>query len=284
MNQASKRHRFSECIFCGSKAKLTKEHIWPKWLRGSIRGGDTAHRIVIERLGQRRKTVVHEKAASITVKAVCKACNDGWMSDLEQEAMRVVEPLVSGALRPETPQITIAAADRQVLASWIFKTAVCMWAYDRGDVTELPPDLDHPRLHAQPPPTCCVWIGAYVEEDHLGGAYDAWIDEFNGAQLDDDPIPPGYHAALGAGRLVAVVAGHAWSPTRVQPVLSDAPGPIGPLRDALVAVWPSDGHDIHWPPANRYTNRALADLGSQLPLAFELRSSPNRIPADGASN
>ena len=75
------------CGFCGS-AGVTKEHIWPNWLRGVIlesraASGMKQFHAEIERDGttQQYKNPTLEQRVGMP----CSACNGGWMSVLENE-------------------------------------------------------------------------------------------------------------------------------------------------------------------------------------------------------
>ena len=52
----------------------------------------------------------------MTVKQVCKDCNGGWMSELEQRTRPLLAPMLRGQVR------TFSAAEQLVLATWGAKT------------------------------------------------------------------------------------------------------------------------------------------------------------------
>jgi hypothetical protein len=107
------------CLFCqrSGHSKITHEHAWPKWLitrRGSL----------VENFNKDYQTgelrTWHSKGeTAIVTNDVCKECNNGWMSDLEQVAKRIVRPLMSGTLT-----IWLSVEDQELLRCLIIKSVM----------------------------------------------------------------------------------------------------------------------------------------------------------------
>lgn len=97
-NNTSKGSKKS-CIFCGG-APICKEHIWPKW----------ATKILPHGVGSNTRAKVwgfyspeliaswqrQGDTKSITISAVCKDCNSGWMSQYESEVQQWITPMCFG--------------------------------------------------------------------------------------------------------------------------------------------------------------------------------------------
>jgi hypothetical protein len=93
------------CIFCGAFG-VTKEHVFPHWLRAIFpRLPTDTHTfgsldwIDMPTVGQ--ITIPRQKkgpgqAGSKKVKVVCKDCNNGWLSTMEQSTKPLLERLVYG--------------------------------------------------------------------------------------------------------------------------------------------------------------------------------------------
>jgi hypothetical protein len=64
------------CLFCGSTASVSREHVIPRWVNKElgIRG------VVEERSGTARRL----DALSVVLPQVCIECNTGWMHKLER--------------------------------------------------------------------------------------------------------------------------------------------------------------------------------------------------------
>ena len=109
------------CGFCGADGQ-SKEHLWAGWLGKVIldsraQGGMKTFQAQIERGG---KTISYpNRDLQLTVRMPCEACNNGWMSALENE----VKPFMTDmAFRG---QKTILDEDRQLkLVRWLVKTAI----------------------------------------------------------------------------------------------------------------------------------------------------------------
>lgn len=119
------------CIFCSS-SPLTREHIYPQWSFGLFGVPETSFNpstlaILLRMDGYGNEEMEHTQKISsnretryqdFTIKAVCKQCNEGWMSEIEQSVKRIFEKLLGGA----TIQ-AIGAEDAYQLSLWaIYKS------------------------------------------------------------------------------------------------------------------------------------------------------------------
>ena len=109
------------CGFCGS-AGVTKEHIWPNWLRRLIlesraASGMRQFHAEIERDGttQQYKNPTLEQRVGMP----CSACNGGWMSELENEVKDFMTTMVYRG------EMVLLTPERQIAVSrWAMKTAM----------------------------------------------------------------------------------------------------------------------------------------------------------------
>ena len=111
------------CIFCG-EGRLTKEHVWPDWLRNYIRrsGVRTRHRsgdfiIQNERInssnvgfGKQNRT---GNVTSRKLRVVCGDCNNGWMSRLQKAAKPLLVQLIEKKWCINTER------DHEIISNWI---------------------------------------------------------------------------------------------------------------------------------------------------------------------
>lgn len=112
----------NNCVFCNdnlTKDNKSKEHIIPQWL--------------IEFLKLKKENIqpTHFSSNGLTVSTrfhtldgllagrVCNLCNGEWMSNLEQEAIPIIKPLITG----DMVVIDLNDIQRQILARWTAKTA-----------------------------------------------------------------------------------------------------------------------------------------------------------------
>jgi hypothetical protein len=97
------------------------------------------------------------------LRVVCQACNNGWMSDVQNKAKPILIPFLTG----EWPQLTYA--QQVVLATWAI---VFNMVYERGGPPEnyaiSQEDRDHVRNHQTPPSNWHVAIASLDGADSDG--------------------------------------------------------------------------------------------------------------------
>lgn len=245
------------CCFCGRTGKLTKEHVWPKWLRKwpayevGRKAFGTGQQVRLEPVSsldpdgriQVSMTSVGRESQYlpfVTV-PVCAQCNNGWMSHLEQGAQRVMTPLIN--LRPHQ----ISVPDQRLLTVWAAK---CLYAYASVFHPQNLPftaaEFQALREKREPPDRCAVWIGhsmsqfaqvAMIVEPTLVTSHD---DGYANLHSRAANIAQGYLAAHSV-----VFIAH-WIP-QVSPDVYEllfAP----PIREGLARI--SDPTEqLNWPPA-----------------------------------
>lgn len=94
----------------------------------------------------------------LTVRCVCKQCNNTWMNRLDEEAERQV-----GALAAATP-LTVVGAELAVIATWATKIAMLLELTRRPSGLTRRRALVPPSQHAelfqlkQPPASASLWV------------------------------------------------------------------------------------------------------------------------------
>ena len=117
------------CIFCGAAGPLTREHIYPQWLR-ELPGPRELHGSrLVEQPILRNKTIspdrfgfpvtltfevgkVNPKASDLQIKMLCESCNSGWLGSLEGS----VKPLVLQLLDDSDTELTVQ--QWALIAAW----------------------------------------------------------------------------------------------------------------------------------------------------------------------
>lgn len=123
-----------ECAFCSHTGKLTNEHIISQWLSKLFPGEITSRRKVAGGMVENIGKFIDYKA-----KTVCKDCNEGWMSTLENEkAKPVLTPLVIGK-----SDIPITAEDAHSIALFAFSKAVVIDCSTRSREAFFPRSVRH---------------------------------------------------------------------------------------------------------------------------------------------
>jgi hypothetical protein len=110
-----------DCLACGiTSSPASREHVFSNWL---LREFDPEVSMSLFRMlgdGSRKQVRIEVKLASFRLKEICEACNNGWMSDLETAAKRLILALIRGTL----DLANVSDDERRTLAKWAGKTAI----------------------------------------------------------------------------------------------------------------------------------------------------------------
>jgi len=115
----SKSRRDTRCVFCG-RNDLTKEHVFPNWM-SKLFLPNTITTTSIDRNGVVEKNYT-SPIFKQTLKRVCKSCNNGWMSTLEADTKRIIEPMLFNLQYT----INLNQTDQSILAFWAQKTCMIL--------------------------------------------------------------------------------------------------------------------------------------------------------------
>ena len=201
------------CVFCGSKP-VTAEHVYPAWIGRKV---NVEGRILLT-MGNRK--VRQTPALDVKVKAVCKACNNGWLSDLEAEFSDKMLPVIGGQ------EVTLDRAEQAMVAMWATKTWMLLemaLKHDRGWAMRDPGILPFLYRERRPPRELSVWAGGLLP----GHSTLAWVT----TMVVNDP-PVGVITIFTIGNL----AFHMFYPFPPQQHVLK----IGPdLSKGFTSIWPN---------------------------------------------
>ena len=113
MEKESKRER-KQCLFCANYAN-SKEDTFPLWLLKVIGKNEDMFKSI-----KGLPTKIQKGSAVLRIRTVCETCNNGWMSQLEQEVIPVLRPLLFDLSLP------LSSEQQQLLAIWAMKTGVVL--------------------------------------------------------------------------------------------------------------------------------------------------------------
>jgi hypothetical protein len=226
-----------ECAFCSATANFSGEHIWSKWMRKLFK----SKKFRFSQRDQAGRIVKQWSMAGIdlTAKVVCKKCNEGWMSRLEDlHAEPAMSDLIVGK------DVFISESRAKSIALFAFKTAVVLDHmgrdqpfYSTSARHEFANSLTIPR-------NVNIWLAGLFPMS--SGRVNTFYPEIH---FD----PPRYLklnvCTFAAGHLVFQVVG-------AQYIEIPNFGPLPGFEDLSVPIWPSFQMDIPWPLPNvlRYRN------------------------------
>lgn len=223
---------------------MTKEHVIPRWLtqvlpeQARYRGQDqTTVLLHPERaVHSSRRREVAEPFNSITVKAVCGSCNNGFMNGIEGEARPWLSTMIRGSF---ALSMSIEAAT--AVAVWAVKTSL-MAQLTGSDPAEL--DQVYKEFYASRLPTaeCLVWAAAVGNESWALRAEcrTALLPSSDGSPTNVVDPPNILTVTIGLGALLLHVI--------VDPILGRPTWNLTSAFDGgLIPLWP-DPHPVNWPP------------------------------------
>jgi hypothetical protein len=121
-----------------------------------------------------------QRAFSMTVGAVCRDCNNGWMSELEGRTKPFFEAVLQGRGR------VLHASMQRELAAWALKTAMIV-EHQQGPVRHVVPPEEYEHLYrrGEPSSRVLVWMAAY------SGTMSTAVGHMYGLEvtMESDPDP-----------------------------------------------------------------------------------------------
>ncbi|WP_295851412.1 hypothetical protein [uncultured Microbacterium sp.] len=252
--------------FCGSKGPLTREHVFGQWVSRS--GLDLAPvRHFAGPLNALPRDMGEQPPYRQTVKSVCAACNNGWMSNLEAVAQRVLAPFIRGESG------AIAVEDQAAIATWVQKTALTAMLLSSKEQRDSGYGLDpaeNKSLYArrellQPLDDSQFWVGRFEGSDGFSAVRVTPLP-LRFPDLPEPPLPQGYAMTVVLGGVVLhgvrfVIPGLAADPaTELQ----------------MPQLWPSRAA-TEWPAGQGCTRQSflsLADGGTLRAMHGQVRLQP----------
>ena len=211
------------------------EDAWPLWLMKRFpipRGG----RLEAERGGVPLGSWSTSNRV-LPVRCACPSCNNGWMSQLENDTKPIVEALLA-----ET-ETTLAKSAQLVLAAWAVKNAMVFEAF-YPDRRRFYSDLERQQMRSERtiPQRTAVWITKCVNQPNAySAAKDLWTGEATNAAR-------AYATTMAFGSLaiqvltIRVLATVSESATVTYDIID------GPWDEVLLQIWPVHQDSVEWPP------------------------------------
>lgn len=157
------------CIFCDGYP-VTKEHMWPDWLRGYIPRTKTnfhSQSGILFRSSADTKTRLHSgDPHSMRVRWVCGPCNSGWMSRLQAQTKPILIRLLSGE------RYSLRKREQAMLATWITMfTMVAEYRLRPGELAAVTTEERKLFMETKRPlSNWKIWIGT-IDDDSWRGRY-----------------------------------------------------------------------------------------------------------------
>jgi hypothetical protein len=234
------------CVFCGGRP-LTKEHVIPQWLYRWLVPPELRSRPVTEAWHGEPIREMH--GFDVKVRRVCKACNEGWMHDLETAFRSVMAVTITGKAPGVTLPLAMDRGVQQVAATWAMKT----WLLLDMATNNLLPAIDsngcaHLYRHREPPTNVQIFVARHGFEKSAVRFLSTRFVLRSGRYT---------HLAvlIAFGFLAFYIVVPTDPPEGLEVVVS-----TGSFDRALTQIWPYQVSEVRWPPSVVLTNRALDAL------------------------
>ncbi len=225
-----------KCMFCDDPAS-SKEDAWPLWL---VRMFPTPVGVSVE---ADRKDTGHgewrQRGYFAKARFACQSCNNGWMSDLENEAKPILQALMSN------DSSALDERQRETAARWTLKTAMVFEAVGGPGWFYCPEDRAVVRSGSIPSGYTAFWAARCI---NLPGAYSAANNLFESADRGTSGVR-GHVTTLAVGTLALQVMTVRPSQAVPRNALITIPGAnLEPWPQTALQLWPPTV-DFRWPPS-----------------------------------
>lgn len=234
------------CLFCAAPlTESAREQVIPQWLIGylGVRDEDLFQGIAQTRDGALLKQRTHT-AESVAESRVCKQCNTGWISSLENQ----VRPFLMDLMTGQRTLHALSAEERLILGRWAAKTAFVL--SHAAPLDAVVPE-DQPRTLREFSDTLPAGVGVFANQHEHTRKF-SYVQKNHWLRFSEEEQPEHpqrYKIALQLQNLLLLVA-HWPPPTRM--VLAAATHlPIWPVETLAPSYYP--GIDLPRP----YDSRSL---------------------------
>jgi hypothetical protein len=224
------------CAFCPETAGIKGEHLWSAWAGKMF--GERRYTITRKELDGRVQTWTLPELNAKT-RVVCGNCNNGWMSDLENQ----VKPII-GNMIYNCAVTTLNAKDIERLAVWAYTKAIVAEHSHQNTVPFWTfAERQRFRQTLSVPAGVQIWLACMPARHGLFKSYFVQAP-FNTSQRFELNV-----FTYGLGHFLIQVVTARWAKKafrrhRPPPTLRQGPAWYG----CSILVWPNKGASVLWPP------------------------------------
>jgi hypothetical protein len=223
------------CIFCDGPVN-SKEDAWPLWLVRNLGKSDAG---IIE--GQRGKQAPKSWRAGIyplRTGNVCKSCNTGWMSNLENHAKPIIERFF---LNQKT---FLDQSDQTTLAIWACKNAMVYETLRHNQPSFFTPqERKSFRESFQLPPNTSIWLAKIVE---FAGLFCSASD-LSGHAVGSFNQVDAYVTTMGFGPIAMQILNSKFSKPIDPSMTITGDLRSEPWDEITIQIWPTSTNIVSWP-------------------------------------
>jgi hypothetical protein len=188
-----------QCLFCDNPAN-TREHVWPKWILTRL----NVRNEIRHKMGNEPERLLSNPEQK--VKAVCKDCNGGWMSELEQKNI----PLIGNLM--QDIGFSLNGLQQYHIATWAVKMSMIgdFLVRNHRPMFFNQAEREQVRVATNLPERTTVWIGRHNFPDIIGfWGTNSWSLDRTGPCLCHDRAGRSLSCASGDAAMHGKVGRHA---------------------------------------------------------------------------
>lgn len=223
------------CIFCGT-TPTSAEHLFPAWIGRLFkkRGIDGIHRY-----GSSEKGIIREwkdvDPLQYKVKAVCRNCNNGWMSDIENQALPILSQMITGKANSLNP-LVLNKQTKKIISIWLVLRAIIYWQFEK-ELPDIPSSwVQFIKKNESCPVGWSVWIGA--NNGVVAPYYLEITSELEILEKDVVVVHPGLLMTGNIGNFVF----------KVLALINSDRSVSYTKPDCIIRTFPSNNESVSWPP------------------------------------
>lgn len=223
-------------MFCQEQVS-SKEDIWPQWLTKRFPVSKASH-MEAERGGHKLGTWQTKTPQLLPARCVCRNCNNGWMSNLENEMKPIVDSILDGQFR------ALDDSSQAVIAVWSIKTAMALEAlYPERELFYSENERRKMRAISAIPERTSIWIANCVNQPNIYSA----AKDLRTAPGDNEANA--FVTTMAFGSLALQVVSIRPTANLPKEILVTYDSRVGPWDKVLLRVWPLVPYSQHWPPS-----------------------------------
>ena len=204
---------------------------------------------------------------TLAVRCVCRECNNGWMSQLEVQAQRFLQPMLLGV------HCGLDVAGQSTIALWSVKTAMVLDALDQPDQRAYA-QLERKKLRmlSAIPWRTTVWLATSVDLSYFMSLKNRHLDAESSSKIAGVSITMALAHVVFQVLTIRV-------PTDVGPATQvTANVRRGPWDLATVQIWPTLSAKAIWPPPMGFFGETgLDSLAARFSTAALARNDTDAI-------
>jgi len=225
-------------MFCKGQA-LTNEDAWPVWLMKAMPGAGPGTNYATR--GEADLQPWRSQKPQQKVKYVCRKCNNGCISKLENRLKPIVQNIYN------LKSVDLDSVSQMILAVWSVKSAMVFealrptqsWYFLDSEREALMKSLDVPSWTH-------VWVAKCI---NYQGVFTSGVDLGGIVNTSSGPVK-GYVTTLSFGPLAIQVLNIRFATATNPSAKLTIDRPASSLDSATLPVWPAQHQIVSWPPSS----------------------------------